>query len=206
MRKLIPFLAFLAAPAAAQHQGHADHQPPPEDHSAHRQAADDPVVEHVMVGALGNYPMGRQVLGTAWQPDASRDGGLMRSAGDWLLMSHVALNGVYSDLGRASSGSLGLVAASTNPNRPSASISRSLSLTYAVMRRGVSPCPASTWMPRDAVVPRVPVTRYRRVPSIIASRYSPSGFGPPMNRASVFMLKNHGRAWSTSSESSSTAP
>ncbi len=48
-----------------------------------------------MTGALGGYPMSRDASGTSWQPDASTHemGHLMR--GDWTLMGHVMLNGVY---------------------------------------------------------------------------------------------------------------
>ncbi len=48
-----------------------------------------------MTGALGAYPMERESSGTAWQPDASKHGGLMSEAGDWTLMGHGVLNLVY---------------------------------------------------------------------------------------------------------------
>jgi hypothetical protein len=48
-----------------------------------------------MTGALGAYPMSREASGTAWQPDASRHGGLHKPAGDWTLMGHLTLNAVY---------------------------------------------------------------------------------------------------------------
>ncbi|MEO6582501.1 MAG: hypothetical protein ABIN68_06830 [Sphingomicrobium sp.] len=48
-----------------------------------------------MKGALGPYAMEREASGTAWQPDASEHTGLMRQAGDWLLMGHGVLNLVY---------------------------------------------------------------------------------------------------------------
>ena len=51
--------------------------------------------EHAMRGALGAYPMAREASGTAWQPDASRHGGVHASLGDWMLMGHLQLNGVY---------------------------------------------------------------------------------------------------------------
>jgi hypothetical protein len=48
-----------------------------------------------MTGALGDYPMSRDASGTSWQPDASVHamGHVMR--GDWTLMGHAMLNGVY---------------------------------------------------------------------------------------------------------------
>jgi hypothetical protein len=48
-----------------------------------------------MNGALGSYPMAREASGTSWRPDDSADGGVHAMAGDWMLMGHVALNGVY---------------------------------------------------------------------------------------------------------------
>lgn len=54
-----------------------------------------PEAEHGMTGALGAYPMSREASGTAWQPDASRHGGLHAAAGDWTLMGHLTLNAVY---------------------------------------------------------------------------------------------------------------
>jgi hypothetical protein len=106
--------SFSTSPALAQHQGHAgphapppDHgarQPPPEDHSGHR--APDPgarpaaeeegvIADPMTTAALGLYPMSREASGTAWQPDASRHGGVHLMAGGWMLMGHLALNGVY---------------------------------------------------------------------------------------------------------------
>jgi len=48
-----------------------------------------------MAGALGPYPIERESSGTAWQPDSSEHGGLMRMSGDWTLMAHGVLNLVY---------------------------------------------------------------------------------------------------------------
>jgi hypothetical protein len=88
-------------PAFAQHHGH--HSPPaakaapaqtpaPEagmDHQNHGN------IGHQMTGALGPHPMTREASGTAWQPDASRHPGIHIAAGDWTLMGHAVLNGVY---------------------------------------------------------------------------------------------------------------
>jgi hypothetical protein len=56
-----------------------------------------PEAEHAthMEGALGPYPMTREASGTAWQPDASRHNALMSISGDWMLMAHGTINGVY---------------------------------------------------------------------------------------------------------------
>ncbi len=48
-------------------------------------------------GILGSYPMNRDASGTAWQPDAASHGGVHTAAGDWMLMGHVSLAGVYSN-------------------------------------------------------------------------------------------------------------
>jgi len=51
---------------------------------------------HAMTGALGPYPMNREASGTAWQPDTSEHSGVQVMGGDWMLMGHAVLNGVYS--------------------------------------------------------------------------------------------------------------
>ncbi len=55
--------------------------------------------EHAMTGALGAYPASRDASGTAWQPDSSDHGGIHVTSGDWMLMGHALLNGVYSSQG-----------------------------------------------------------------------------------------------------------
>lgn len=73
---LLPLAAVLAA-GASEHAGH------------------DMAMPMAMPGTLGDYPMSRDASGTAWQPDATSHamGHVMR--GDWTLMGHVMLNGVY---------------------------------------------------------------------------------------------------------------
>ena len=87
-------------PAAQPPQPQTDHsahqmpeQPQGEtmDHAGHAM----PGMEQAMTGALGTYPMSREASGTAWQPDASIHGGLHATAGEWMLMGHLTLNGVY---------------------------------------------------------------------------------------------------------------
>ena len=80
-------------------------QPPPLDDSgqamsnmAGRQVMDPSTtmgMGHEMRGALGLYAMTREASGTSWQPDSSIHGGLETMAGDWMLMAHAVLNGVY---------------------------------------------------------------------------------------------------------------
>ena len=48
-----------------------------------------------MPAAFGPYPMEREASGTSWQPDATPMMGAMRMSGDWTLMGHALLNGVY---------------------------------------------------------------------------------------------------------------
>jgi hypothetical protein len=55
----------------------------------HRHAMD------AMTGALGAYPSGRDASGTSWQPDAGPGMGEMSMRGDWMVMGHAVLNGVY---------------------------------------------------------------------------------------------------------------
>lgn len=48
-----------------------------------------------MTGALGSYPMTRDASGTSWQPDLAEHHGVHAMAGDWQLMGHAMLWGVY---------------------------------------------------------------------------------------------------------------
>ena len=52
-------------------------------------------MDHMMMGALGSYPVTREASGTSWQPDSSTHGGVHLMEGDWMLMGHTLLNGVY---------------------------------------------------------------------------------------------------------------
>ena len=84
-------------PPPTEHD-HEAHEAKPEaaaDHSAMDHGAAEPAdMDHAamgheaMRGALGPYPMAREASGTAWQPDSSQHGGLMRQSGDWTLMAH----------------------------------------------------------------------------------------------------------------------
>jgi hypothetical protein len=48
-----------------------------------------------MTGALGGYAMNREASGTSWQPDVSPHAMIHAQAGDWMLMTHLMLAGVY---------------------------------------------------------------------------------------------------------------
>ena len=39
--------------------------------------------------------MSRDASGTSWQPDAAEHNGVHATAGDWMLMGHLMLTGVY---------------------------------------------------------------------------------------------------------------
>jgi hypothetical protein len=46
-------------------------------------------------GILGTYPMTRDASGTSWQPDDAAHQGFHAMAGDWILMGHLTLWGIY---------------------------------------------------------------------------------------------------------------
>lgn len=118
---LITAAALFATPAMAQDHAHEEHgqQPPaqqqsdphavetapapasqPEPHAEHQMGGQPAVQDHAsmmasMTGIYGAYAMGRDASGTAWQPDVSEHGGLHFHQGEWMLMGHVMLNGVY---------------------------------------------------------------------------------------------------------------
>ena len=99
------FTASLSLALAAQaqdHSGHAGHGMPaaqPAQSPAQPPAEQPMPGQGAMAGPLGDYPMTRDASGTSWQPDASPHAGLMTHSGDWMLMGHILLNGVYSDQG-----------------------------------------------------------------------------------------------------------
>lgn len=98
---LILDVALLAGPGLAQEQ--AGHDMSQMDHAAMGHAAmDHGGMNHDMAGMqmsaaglLGAYPMSRDASGTSWQPDAASHRGIHAMAGDWMLMGHAKLTGVY---------------------------------------------------------------------------------------------------------------
>ena len=82
---------------------HAGHdmtaEPTADPHAGHDMGAMDHGNGHAMTGALGTYPGGRESSGTSWQPDSAEHRGLMTMSGDWMLMAHADLFGVYSKQG-----------------------------------------------------------------------------------------------------------
>lgn len=77
------------------------------DHSSHDMSQMDGMegMDHSgamdMTGALGSYPITREASGTSWQPDASTHNGVHAQRGDWSLMGHAMLTGVYDHQGGA---------------------------------------------------------------------------------------------------------
>ena len=50
-----------------------------------------------MTGLFGSYPMSRDASGTSWQPDLASHSGIHLMAGDWMVMLHATLWGIYDD-------------------------------------------------------------------------------------------------------------
>ena len=55
----------------------------------------DDAMSGLMRGAQWSYAMTRESSGTSWQPDASVHAGLHVLKGEWMLMGHARLNGIY---------------------------------------------------------------------------------------------------------------
>ena len=60
--------------------------PPGHDMSSMSMSSGDSMdhMNHMMMGALGSYPMNREASGTSWQPDSSTHSGVHLMAGDWM--------------------------------------------------------------------------------------------------------------------------
>ncbi len=91
--KTLGVAALLGAAAA-----HAQSAP------AHNMAgmagmADMPGMDHGMAGMMGPHPMTREASGTSWQPDSSPHEGVHFGAGDWSLMLHGNVTGIYDSQG-----------------------------------------------------------------------------------------------------------
>ncbi|MBL8545687.1 MAG: hypothetical protein JNL81_04440 [Hyphomonadaceae bacterium] len=91
---------LIATPAWAQdHQhdhGHMEDGQSETQTEPQYESAPDEVITGGMFGALGPYATSREASGTSWQPDVSRHGGAHSQRGDWMIMSHALLNGVYA--------------------------------------------------------------------------------------------------------------
>lgn len=96
MLRILACLLLTAAPAMAQE--HAEHDMSQMDHAAMGHGGMDHDMggmEMSAAGLLGDYPMSRDASGTSWQPDAAPHRGIHAMAGDWTLMGHAKLTGVY---------------------------------------------------------------------------------------------------------------
>jgi hypothetical protein len=85
---------------AHQHKQSGGGEPAAADHSGHSST----LHEHggmAMKGFLGPYPINREASGTSWQPDTSPHEGVHAALGDWMVMWHALLNGVYDNQGGA---------------------------------------------------------------------------------------------------------
>jgi len=71
-------LAFANDVAQVGHEAHAGHAMPA-----------------ALSGTYGAYPMSRDATGTSWQPDATRHAMGHAMRGNWTLMGHLRLDGVY---------------------------------------------------------------------------------------------------------------
>jgi hypothetical protein len=80
-------------PAVATH-AHRDHTAGTGHRATH---ADHEGMQ--MKGFLGPYPMTREGSGTSWQPDSTPHEGVHQTYGDWMLMEHALINGVYDHQG-----------------------------------------------------------------------------------------------------------
>jgi hypothetical protein len=108
-----PMPVLVAPPAPASQPGIAsprvgDMPGMPQMH--HRSEADEAGVPMMMLGQFGPYPMVREASGTSWQPDSTPSEGIHLMAGDWTLMGHANIIGVYDQQGGARGGSKTLAA------------------------------------------------------------------------------------------------
>jgi hypothetical protein len=85
--------AKAAEPLAQPDRGDMDHGSMPGMDMDHANM-DDGMGMH---GAFGAYAMNRDSSGTSWQPDLGPVMGRMDMIGDWMLMSRVALSGIYDN-------------------------------------------------------------------------------------------------------------
>ena len=77
--------------SAAKHQGHTG--------GMHQGQMDGMHQGHDMKGFFGPYPMNREASGTSWQPDTTPHEGIHQNYGDWMLMEHALINGIYDHQG-----------------------------------------------------------------------------------------------------------
>jgi hypothetical protein len=86
MRRIVLVVAALSAVSVAARA---------QEHASMDMDMDAMTMGTMDMGVLGSYPMSRDASGTSWQPDAASHGGIHAMAGDWMLMGHLRLTGVY---------------------------------------------------------------------------------------------------------------
>src|SRR5262245_56239598 len=87
-------LLILASSLAALPVCAAEH-----NHEDIERSDDRMDMTHPMTGAFGPYAMTREASGTSWQPDSTPHDGVHFRAGDWSLMAHGFVNGIYDNQG-----------------------------------------------------------------------------------------------------------
>ena len=60
-----------------------------------------------MPGMFGPYAMQREASGTSWQPDSTPHAGIHQMRGEWMVMVHGYVRGIYDHQGGARGGDLG---------------------------------------------------------------------------------------------------
>jgi len=103
VRRVLIALALVTGPAFAQNDManmpgmNMPAQPQPQKPAAQPMAgmAMPEMAAMPQTGNLGSYPMTRDGSGTSWQPDAASHGGIHEMAGQWMLMGHMMLDGIY---------------------------------------------------------------------------------------------------------------
>ncbi len=88
---VLAVLLFLSGPVCAQTGGGMPEMPGMDPAGMHDMSG----MGMVATGILGAYPMSRDASGTSWQPDAAGHHGIHAMLGDWMVMMHATLLGVY---------------------------------------------------------------------------------------------------------------
>jgi hypothetical protein len=87
-KALAAALLFFTAPAFAQTDSGMPDMPGMDMSGMHD-------MDMPMTGILGSYPMSRDASGTSWQPEAAEHQGIHAELGEWSLMGHAMLTGIY---------------------------------------------------------------------------------------------------------------
>lgn len=79
----------------------------PAQHVEHGTVHDGPAAE--MKGFFGPYSITREGSGTSWLPDATPHEGIHATYGDWMVMTHALINGIYNNQGGPRGGNMTFV-------------------------------------------------------------------------------------------------